>query len=451
MSKKRQNYFVCSNCGYESTKWFAKCPSCNEWNTAVEFTADLFDDKANINIKTEPTELLFLDDEINEPEKLKTGFKELDEVLNGGFVESGVYLLAGEPGIGKSTLLTQISSSVGSENMVIYVSGEESAEQVFQRFKRLGIKKDGSKIGLIFENSLERIISVIEKLEEKPTMLIIDSIQTLKSENFSSFAGSILQVKEVTRYLSEYCKKKGITLIIVGHVTKGGIIAGPKVLEHMVDAVLQFELEKTSGLRMLRILKNRYGPTDELLMFEMTQKGLIPISEYTNYFLKDYKTASGNVLTIVKEGSKLIPIEIQALVSKPVYGNPRRVTSGAPLDRLLMIIAVLSKRLRLPIESKDIFLSTSGGFKISDTSSDLAIAYALLSSLFDISTGGSIVVMGEIGLDGNIRNINNLEKRIEFSKKLGIDYIVIPNSKKIKNNEHIKISNLSELVKRFFA
>ncbi|WP_240739324.1 magnesium chelatase domain-containing protein [Marinitoga lauensis] len=218
----------------------------------------------------------------------------------------------------------------------------------------------------------------------------------------------------------------------------------------MVDAVLQFELEKASGLRMLRILKNRYGPTDEILMFEMTQKGLKPISEYTSYFLKDYKNASGNVLTIVKEGSKLIPIEIQALVSKPVYGNPRRVTSGAPLDRLLMIIAVLSKKLRLPIESKDIFLSTSGGFKISDTSSDLAIAYALLSSLFDITTNESIVVLGEIGLDGNIRNIRDLEKRIDFARKLGVENIVIPISKN-KTTNTLKISSLSSLVKKFFS
>ncbi|OQY08761.1 MAG: DNA repair protein RadA [Marinitoga sp. 4572_148] len=448
MPKKNQKYFVCSECGYESTKWFAKCPSCNEWNTAVEFTADVFDD----TVKTTPSEILFLTDNIKEPVKIKTGFKELDDILYGGFVESAVYLLAGEPGIGKSTLLTQISSNIGKDKKVIYVSGEESAEQVFQRFKRLNANAhiEKNKIGLVFENSLEKFISLIENLEEKPELLIIDSIQTIKSDKFSSYAGSVLQVKEVTRYLSEYCKKNGITLIIVGHVTKGGIIAGPKILEHMVDSVLQFELEKTSGLRMLRILKNRYGPTDEILMFEMTQTGLKPISEYTHYFLKDYRNTSGNVLTIVKEGSKLIPIEIQALVSKPVYGNPRRVTSGAPLDRLLMIIAVLSKRLRLPFESKDIFLSTSGGFRISDTSSDLAIAYALLSSLFDISTSNPIIVLGEIGLDGNIRNIRDLEKRIEFAKKLGIENIVIPNSK-VKSENTLKIKNLTDLVKRFFS
>ncbi|KLO22785.1 DNA repair protein RadA [Marinitoga sp. 1197] len=446
MAKKNQKYFVCSECGYESTKWFAKCPSCNEWNTAVEFTADVFDDTT----VQSTSEILFLTDDIKEPVKIKTGFKELDEILYGGLVESGVYLLAGEPGIGKSTLLTQLSSNIGNEKTVIYVSGEESAEQVFQRFKRLKVKTNKSKIGLVFENSMEKIISLIEKLKDKPDLLIIDSIQTIKSEKFSSYAGSVLQVKEVTRYLSEYCKKKGITLIVVGHVTKEGIIAGPKILEHMVDAVLQFELEKTSGLRMLRILKNRYGPTDEILMFEMTQIGLKAISEYTQYFLKDYKNASGNVLTIVKEGSKLIPIEIQALVSKPVYGNPRRVTSGAPLDRLLMIIAVLSKRLRLPFESKDIFLSTSGGFKISDTSSDLAIAYALLSSLFDISTVDSIVVMGEIGLDGNVRHIRSLEKRIDFARKIGITNIVIPNSK-LEYKDIIKIKNLTTMLKKFFS
>jgi DNA repair protein RadA/Sms len=446
MGKKKQNYYVCSECGYESTKWFAKCPSCNEWNTAVEFTADAFNDKIN----TPPSEILFLTDNIKEPQKINTGFKELNEILYGGFVEGAVYLLAGEPGIGKSTFLTQISANISKDKFVVYVSGEESSEQVFQRFNRLKVNKEEKKIGLVFENSLEKIISLIESLKEKPEFLIIDSIQTIKSDNFSSYAGSVLQVKEVTRYLSEYCKKRNITLIIVGHVTKGGIIAGPKILEHMVDAVLQFESEKTSGLRMLRILKNRYGPTDEILMFEMTQKGLIPISEYTHYFLKDYKNASGNVLTLVKEGSKLIPIEIQALVSKPVYGNPRRVTSGAPLDRLLMIIAVLSKRLRLPIESKDIFLSTSGGFKISDTSSDLAIAYALLSSLFDISTNNSIVVLGEIGLDGNIRNVRDLDKRIAFAKKLGIETVVIPQSKN-KYNDILSVKNLSELVKRFFS
>ncbi|WP_438268387.1 ATPase domain-containing protein [Marinitoga lauensis] len=205
-AKKKQNYFVCSECGYESTKWFAKCPSCNEWNTAVEFTADIFDDK----VKSTPSEILFLTDNIKEPEKIDTGFKELNEILYGGFVEGAIYLLAGEPGIGKSTFLTQISSNISQQNFVIYVSGEESAEQVFQRFKRLNVKSNQNKIGLVFENSLEKIVALLEKLENKPNFLIIDSIQTIKSDNFSSYAGSVLQVKEVTRYLSEYCKKEAL-------------------------------------------------------------------------------------------------------------------------------------------------------------------------------------------------------------------------------------------------
>lgn len=446
MSKKKnkQKYYVCNECGYESDKWFAKCPICNEMGSAVEFTADIaYMDSDNSNIEKN-TSITYLDSEIDEPERLILRSKQINKSLNDGLVKGAVYLLSGEPGIGKSTLVSQLSDS---DNKVIYVSAEESKTQVMQRFKRLKISN--KNIGLIFSNSLEKVFKSISKMKEKPQILIFDSIQTIKSEDVESNPGSVLQVKECTRKIVEYSKNTDTSSILIGHVTKEGNIAGPKLLEHVVDCVISFEMEKTSGLRMFRINKNRYGPTDEIVLLEMTEKGLYPIDDLTNYFLSDYSNEPGNTLSIIKEGNKLIPIEIQSLVSKPVYGSPRRVSSGISLDRVFMITAVLSKKLKLPVESKDIFLNTSGGFKISDSSIDSAIAFTIISSLFEKTLDKSTIFIGEIGLDGKIRNTSHIEKRVEMAKKIGIENICISKRAKLNDKNIIKLDNISDIVKMF--
>jgi DNA repair protein RadA/Sms len=442
--KTKQKYYVCNECGYESDKWFAKCPICNEMGSAVEFTADInYMDSSTIK-NDNKNDITYLDSEVEEPERLQIKSSQINKALNNGLVRGAVYLLSGEPGIGKSTLVSQLSDS---NNKVIYISAEESKSQVMQRFKRLGIKNN--RIGLIFSNSLESIFKSISKLKERAQILIFDSVQTIKSDDVESNPGSVLQVKECTRRIVEYSKNTGTSSLLIGHVTKEGNVAGPKLLEHVVDCVISFELEKTSGLRMFRINKNRYGPTDEIVLMEMTEKGLLPIDDLTNYFLSDYSNEPGNTLSIIKEGNKLIPIEIQSLVSKPVYGSPRRVSSGISIDKVFMITAVLSKKLKLPVESKDIFLNTSGGFKISDSSVDSAIAFTIISSLFEKTLDKSTIFIGEIGLDGKIRNTSHIEKRIEMAKKIGIENICVSKRAKINGKNIIKLDNISDIVKMF--
>ncbi|BBE32131.1 DNA repair protein RadA [Tepiditoga spiralis] len=436
--KKKQKYYVCNECGYESLKWFAKCPECESFGTAVEFSESKEENNST------KAEISFLEDSIEIPQKIQLSNLEMNELLNGGIVQGGVYLLSGEPGIGKSTLLAQITSQIN--DFLIYVSGEESKEQVIRRFKRLNIKKEN--LGLIFENDIESIIKTIKTRKEKPKILFIDSIQTMKSKDFDSIPGSIIQVRECTRKLTNFAKKNNISVILVGHVNKEGAIAGPKVLEHIVDSVIQFELEKSSGLRMLRVSKNRFGPTDNVLLFEMTNKGLKTIENISEYFISEYSNEPGNTLTMIKEGNKIIPIEIQVLVSKPVYGSPRRVTSGVPIDRVLMIIAVLSKKMKLPLESKDIFVNTSGGFKLNDSGIDAAIAISMLSSLFDKPTPSPTIAIGEIGLDGKLRTVHMLDKRIEFAKKIGIDSILVPKHKN-SYKKILEIKNISEFINLF--
>jgi len=418
---------------------------CNELESAVEYnTADITINTGNLKVP----DIVFLDEELPPAKKIPTNFLEIDNVLNGGLVEGAVYLLSGDPGIGKSTFLAQIAKSIqAAEGFIFYVSGEESTEQVIQRFNRLEIKN--KNIGLIFENNVDVILNAIEKSNMTPSVIFIDSVQTLKIDSIDSSPGSILQVRESTRKMVEYAKKKNIPIVLVGHVNKEGAIAGPKVLEHMVDCVLQMELEGGSGLRLLKVTKNRYGPTDEVVLFEITQKGLKPIDNINSFFLSDYSNESGNTLTIVKVGQKLLPIEIQALVSNPVYGSPRRVTSGIPLDRLLMIIAVLSKKLKLPLESKDIFVSSAGGLRINDSSMDVAIALSLISSIFDTPLSSSTIAFGEIGLDGRIRGIPLLEKRLELSQKIGFNNIVIPKNLSPRKNSILVAESVKDLIKLF--
>ncbi|HOB16018.1 MAG TPA: DNA repair protein RadA [Defluviitoga sp.] len=442
--KKIEKYYVCNNCGYETDKWFARCPVCKELESAVEYTADIAFDN---NIK-ESAEIVFIGQQVSPPQKISIKSKEINEALNGGLVKGGVYLVSGEPGIGKSTLLTQLADSLDiDEGLIFYISGEESINQVLQRFERLNISN--KKIALMFESNVETIISTLINSDYSPAAIFIDSIQTLKSDDVDSVPGSLLQVRECARKIVDYAKKAEVPVVLVGHVNKEGAIAGPKVLEHMVDCVIQIDLERSSGLRILKVLKNRFGPTDEMIILEITQTGLKPIEDITSFFLSEYSNEPGNTLTVVKVGHRFLPIEIQALVSNPVYGSPRRVTSGIPLDRLLMITAVLSKKLKLPIETKDIFVSTSGGLKISDSSMDLAIAVSLISSMIDRPLLFSVIAMGEIGLDGRVRTVSLLEKRIEVAQKLGADVILIPKNKNIVNKNFKIAENVKDLIKLF--
>lgn len=418
---KKEKYFVCNDCGFESQKWFAKCPSCNSIGSAVEFAADI-DSIHSEDISA--SEIKRLDDNVKVPERIVINNNEINSFMNGGLVKGAVYILSGEPGIGKSTFVSQLIDMISKSTL--YISGEESSDQVLRRFKRMNIKN--KNIGFVFETNVEKIINILEKEKNNFDIVVIDSVQTLRSGDSDSLPGSVLQVRESSRKLTEYVKENNISLIMIGHVNKEGAIAGPKILEHMVDCVLQLELEKSSGLRLLRVTKNRYGSTDEVVLFEMTQTGLNIIEDISKYFISEYSNEPGNVICIIKEGNKLFPIEIQALVSNPVYGSPRRVTSGIPIDRLNMITAVLSKKLKLPVESKDIFINSSGGIKFNDSSADLAIAFSVISSLLDIKTEKPAVCFGEVGLDGNIRNINLLEKRIDFSKRLGFELIISPDS-----------------------
>jgi DNA repair protein RadA/Sms len=444
LKNKVEKHYVCDSCGYESKKWFAKCPSCNSLDSVVEFNINTASKKSQKN-SSEESSISYIEDDFVVPEKINTSIKELNKTLKGGLVQGGVYLLSGEPGIGKSTLVSQLSS--GFDDFCLYVSGEESKEQVIQRFKRLEI--NNKNIGLMFENDVENIMYSVERYKSKPKVIFIDSIQTLKSDNFDSISGSVTQIKECSKKLTEFAKKNNITVFLIGHVNKEGSIAGPKLLEHVVDCVMHFEIEKSSGLRMLRIIKNRFGPTDEIILFEMKEKGIFPVENITEYFISDYSNEPGNVLSVVKEGSKLIPIEIQALVGKPVYSTSRLITTGIPNDRAVMICAVMSKKLKIAFEAKDIFLNTSGGFKTNDSSIDLAIALAIFSSFLDKPFPNAAIGFGEIGLDGKIRNTSLIEKRIELSEKIGIKNIIVPEKVKYKSNQLIKISNITDLINYF--
>ncbi|HPO27793.1 MAG TPA: DNA repair protein RadA [Petrotogaceae bacterium] len=443
--KEGKTYFICDECGYESQKWFAKCPECNVIGSAVEYTADSLYENGKASSDFHEVSVENLNSVTQIVPRIAVGMNELENILSGGLVKGGIYLVSGEPGIGKSTLVTQIFRNTGFPS--IYISGEESKDQVFLRFKRLGIS--GENISIIFDTHLESILKAIESKKLSPRLIVVDSIQTMKTDSFDSIAGSMIQVRECARILTEFGKRHGITVLLIGHVNKEGNIAGPKVLEHIVDCVLQFELEVTTATRCLRVTKNRFGPTDEIAIFEMTQNGLIPIENIGNFFISDYSNQSGNTLSILQQGSKLIPIEVQALVSKPVYGQPRRITSGVALDRVLMITAVLSKKLKLPLESKDIFVNTSGGFRAFDNSTDLAIAVSLLSSLFDIKPSQSTVAIGEIGLDGVVRPVGLNEKRAEFAVKLGIESILVPQKCASKNKKIQIIRDVRDILMMF--
>lgn len=408
---------MCQQCGYESPSWYGKCPSCGEWNSLVETVKELRTQNSMTN-KTLGTAKPQKLSEVRHIEKnrLKSGFEEFDRVMGGGVVPGSVTLLAGDPGIGKSTLLLHVIAKCGG----LYVSGEESAEQIKLRARRLGI--DGGNISVLSETNAESIVGAISE-----KLVIVDSIQTLSSSDLDGMAGSVGQIRHCAELLISSAKSKGIPVMIIGHVTKEGTIAGPKVLEHMVDTVLYLEGERFANARILRTLKNRFGAVEEVGIFEMDEKGLKEISNPSALFLQDrVKNVPGSVVTVVMEGTRPMLVEIQALAVPSQLAMPRRVGNGIDYNRLQLMVAILSKRLSVPLGSFDIFVNVSGGMKIDEPAADLAVALAILSSFKNKALDPKTAVFGEVGLLGEVRSIGSEDRRAKEARRLGFSTILSP-------------------------
>jgi DNA repair protein RadA/Sms len=442
MSKIKTAFF-CSNCGYESTKWVGKCPSCNEWNTFVEEVIDKGQSKNDQSWKQFTDEkkisaAVSLSDVTNKKEfRILTKDDELNRVLGGGIVEGSIVLVAGEPGIGKSTLFLQDALAL-DHIITLYVSGEESEQQIKMRADRLNIRNEN--FYLLTETNTNDIFKAIKKL--KPDLVIVDSIQTLESNMIDSAAGSVSQIRECAAQFQRYAKESGTPVFLIGHITKDGNIAGPKILEHMVDTVLQFEGDRHYTYRILRTLKNRFGSTSELGIYEMTGEGMQPVTNPSEILItqKD-EQLSGTAIAATMEGMRPLLIEVQALVTQSVYGTPQRTVNGFDLRRLQLLLAVLEKRGGFHFGMKDVFLNIAGGLKVEDPSIDLAVVCALLSSFEDVPLPHHICFAGEVGLNGEIRAVNRIEQRIAEAEKLGFEKIIVSKyNKKSFNKSGYKIA-----------
>lgn len=428
MSKTKTS-FVCQNCGYSSPRWTGKCPSCEQWNTFEEILNEPKRLKAGkaISDKSVKDKIQSLEHIIHEDNgnRNPTKISELDRVLGGGIVNGSVILIGGDPGIGKSTLMLQIACNLYGKKF-LYVSGEESASQIKMRADRLGVKINNFFV--LSETNLDTVHSAIEI--ERPDYIVIDSIQTVFLPELESSPGTVSQLRESTSYLIKIAKTTNIPVFIVGHITKDGTIAGPKVIEHMVDVVLQFEGERTHFYRILRGIKNRFGSTNEIGIFEMTEKGLKEVTNPSEVFLSQRNYgASGCVISSAIEGTRPILIEVQALVASTSYGVPQRTAMGFDYKRLSILNAVIEKKLGLFLNKHDVFLNIAGGVKIDETAVDLAVAMSIYSSAKDIPLDSETVIIGEVGLAGEIRTISSVEKRINEAEKLGFRRIILP-----KNN-----------------
>ena len=425
---KSKTVFVCSECGNESSKWLGKCPACNSWNSFYEQkiieskNSSLKDKSQNSN---KPQKLNSY--EAKETLRTSTGFGELDRVLGGGLVKGSLVLLGGEPGIGKSTLILQICDKVKGEGKVLYVSGEESAEQIKLRADRLGINNDD--ILFLGETDIDIVNQAI--IEINPKLVIIDSIQTMYSEDITAAAGSVSQVREITSQVMRVCKSRAITTIIIGHVTKEGNIAGPRVLEHMVDTVLYLEGERYFSYRILRGVKNRFGSTNEIGMFEMQEEGMCEIVNPSDILISERDdNPAGSCIISAMEGTRPVLIELQALTSQSVFGIPKRTANGIDYNRVALLLAVLEKKAGMMLGGQDVYLNLVGGIKINEPSIDLGIIMSTASSFKNISIPKDMVIMGEVGLTGEVRRINLVEKRIKEAEKLGFKSCIIPESNK---------------------
>ena len=440
---KAKTVFVCSECGNESPKWLGKCPACNSWNTFYEQKIEKYTEtnKAEKRINNTPKPLNTYIGQ--ESDRTSTGFGELDRVLGGGLVKGSLILLGGEPGIGKSTLILQLCEKVKGEGKVLYISGEESAEQIKLRADRLKIKNED--ILFLGETDIDVVNNAI--IETMPKLVIIDSIQTMYSDEISAAAGSVSQVREITSQIMRICKSRQITTIIIGHVTKDGNIAGPRVLEHMVDTVLYLEGERYNTYRILRGVKNRFGSTNEIGMFEMKEEGMCEILNPSEILISEREdNPSGSCIVTSMEGTRPVLVEIQALTTQSVFGIPKRTANGFDYNRL-------EKRANLMLGSQDVYLNVVGGMKISEPAIDLGIMMAVTSSFKNIPIPKDVVVMGEVGLTGEVRRINLIEKRLKEIEKLGFKKCIIPeNNKKSLKDEYkldiIGVQNIGDAMRK---
>ena len=449
MAKTKTSFF-CQSCGAQSPKWLGKCPSCNEWNTIVEEVVNRDSNTSKIRIKPNAQPKSISDIEIEERRRFPLIDDELNRVLGGGIVPGSLILFGGEPGIGKSTLLLQMALQQLNFT-VLYVSGEESEEQIQMRAQRLGF--DNPRCMVLMETSVDQILHHLNEM--KPNIVVIDSIQTLQSDSVESAPGSVSQVRECTLQLMKYAKETHTPIFLIGHITKEGSLAGPKVLEHMVDTVLQFEGDRHHIYRILRCHKNRFGSTHELGIYEMLGSGLKAV-ENPSDILIDSSTEhlSGSAIAAAMEGARPMMMEIQALVSTAVYGTPQRSTTGFDLRRLNMLLAVLEKRCGFRLGMKDVFLNIAGGIKIEDPALDLAVISAILSSNEDIAITRKACFCGEVGLSGEIRPVSRLDQRIQEAAKLGFEKIYVSSFNKIQASaaiQVIKVGKVEELFSEIFA
>lgn len=432
---KTNTVFFCNECGYESAKWLGKCPACNAWNTFVEEKITKQGSNKGVVTKSPDPVSLKSIEQIS-ISRISSGFDELDRVLGGGFVNGSLTLLGGEPGIGKSTLILQICDKFKTDGTVLYVSGEESAEQIKIRADRLGINKDN--IMFLGETDINNIENAIEKME--PKLVIIDSIQTMYSDEITSAPGSVSQVREITARVMKMCKMKGITTVIIGHVTKDGTIAGPRVLEHMVDAVLYIEGERYFSYRVVRGVKNRFGSTNEIGMFEMRNEGMVEITNPSSVLLTERDdNPPGSAIVASLEGTRPILIELQALTSTTVFGMPRRTANGLDYNRVTLLIAVLEKIGGVNLGNQDVYMNIVGGIKINEPALDLGIILSAASSFKNISISKDVAVIGEVGLTGEIRSVNMIEKRLKEVEKMGLKTCIIPETNKKLLKEKFKL------------
>jgi DNA repair protein RadA/Sms len=446
---KKKTKFVCQECGYESAKWLGRCPGCNTWNSMVEeiertksatrgvfvhSTADIISKPVPITTVTTTQE-----------PRIQTNISEFNRVLGGGIVKGSLILIGGDPGIGKSTLLLQVSAQLAAmQHKVLYISGEESVKQTKLRADRLHIASD--QLYVLAETDLEYIVEAIETIQ--PVCVVIDSIQTIYRADITSAPGSVSQVRECTAELMKIAKTKGIAIFIVGHVTKEGAIAGPRILEHMVDTVLYFEGERHHTYRILRAVKNRFGSTNEIGIFEMRDSGLVEVENPSEVFLEERsRGAAGSTVVAAMEGTRPVLVEIQALVSPTSFGNPRRMATGIDHNRVSLLMAVLEKRVGLLLQNQDAYLKVAGGVKLDEPAIDLAIAVSIASSFRDQPTNPSDVIIGEVGLTGEVRRVSRIEQRVQEAVKLGFSRIIIP-----KNNlagwnppKHITVIGVSHV------
>lgn len=450
MAKAKTIYF-CQECGYESAKWQGQCPGCRQWNTFVE---ERVERKAGASVQKQLTSVrpvTLAEIEMKREERFSSGFPELDRVLGGGIVPASLVLVGGDPGIGKSTLLLQVCQKLSVQQIsVLYISGEESLQQIKIRAQRIGSFSDS--LSLLCETNLERIDGVLRR--EKPQAVIIDSIQTMYSDNIASSPGSVSQVREATGAFMQLAKGLGITIFLVGHVTKEGVVAGPRVLEHMVDTVLYFEGDRHAVYRILRGVKNRFGSTNEIGVFEMREQGLAEVANPSEYMLSGKpKDASGSVVACSMEGTRPILLEVQALVCRTNFGIPRRTAAGTDTNRVNLLMAVLEKRLNLRLSECDAYVNIAGGIKMNEPALDLGIVLAIISSYKERCIDEKTICFGEVGLSGEVRAVNMAKQRILEARKLGFTTCIMPkvsvdSNRKTDGITLIGVENVQEAVRK---